>query len=94
MIAYKIFEIAVMAGFLLYSLRQILPLFPNAALHIAAWLKAARIPPQLIVPARSLAKADGSCAACHACSGCAADSTNKADVITLHRTTPSRTDPG
>lgn len=85
MSAYHLFEIVAISGFLLYSLRQILPLFPSAAAHIARLARSAGVSPRLFLPARFNADNADGCSSCNGCSGCSAPGDKTAQVITLHR---------
>lgn len=81
MSAYQLFETLVVAGFLFYSVRQVLPLIPGAVPPVLRLARALRIPANWIVPAR-LASADkAACSACSQCSGCAPKNEPQQSVI-------------
>lgn len=89
MTAYHLFELVVILAFLLYSLRQILPLIPGGVASAMRLAQAWRIPAVLLLPARLAKGAQEGCSSCSQCSGCAPHDADQASVITLHRTMKS-----
>jgi len=93
MTAYHLFEFVILLAFLLYSLRQILPLIPGGVASATRLAQAWRIPAVLLLPARLAKGEQDGCSSCSQCSGCAPKDTNQASVITLHRTMDSPNKP-
>lgn len=85
MITYRIFEIVTILGFLFYSLRQVLPMLPNGALHLERFARRVGLPPRLLIPAKFLGRREDGCSTCGSCSGCDTPAQQGKQVITLHR---------
>ena len=80
--AYRIFESLAILALLLYSLRQLLPLFPGLASSLRRGTKKLGLPADLFVPPPP--QKTGGCKSCDACTGCG-PAPEGARVITLHR---------
>ena len=85
MSAYRLFEGFAIAAFLLYSLRQILPLVPALATRLIALARRLGVSPTLFLPGRYTAPRGEGCTSCDSCSTCGPAAEQAPQVITLHR---------
>ena len=85
MSAYRLFEAFAVAAFLLYSLRQILPLFPAMAARLTRLAQWLGVSPAVFLPGRYTVPRSKGCASCDGCSTCGPAEKPAAQVITLHR---------